>query len=69
MTTTLTRKFVAASAIGIFSLGAAACSSDGAENDVEDPIEDVGDDIEDGGEDVVDEVEDGADEMEEDVEG
>lgn len=61
MRNTLTRKFLAASAVGVFALGAAACSSDDddpGDDPIEDPVEDVGDEVEDG----VDEVEDGVDE-------
>ena len=64
MKKTLKHKVLAASTVGILTLGAAACASDG--DDIEDPVEDVGDDIEDGVEDVGDDIEDGVDEMEDD---
>ena len=46
MKNTLTSKIVAASAVGVLTLGAAACSSDDTD-DPSDPVEE----IEDGGED------------------
>ncbi|WP_148288716.1 hypothetical protein [Ilumatobacter nonamiensis] len=60
MRNTLSTKIIAASAVGVLSLGAAACSSDDDGND-DDPIEDVGDSIEEGVDDVGDEMEEETD--------
>lgn len=56
MKNTLTRKFLAASAVGAFALGAAACSSDGTDDPTDDPIEDPVEDVGDGVDSVVDTV-------------
>jgi len=45
MRNTLTRKILAASAVGAFALGAAACSSDGTDDPSNDPIEDPVEDV------------------------
>lgn len=50
MTNTVTRKLLAASAVGVLALGGAACSSSDdspGDDPIEDPVEDV---VDDGGE-------------------
>lgn len=57
MQNTLTRKFLAASAVGILSLGAVACSDDdGNEDDVDNPLDGVDDKVDDVSEDIEGEV-------------
>lgn len=52
-TTSIPRKFVAASAVALLSLGAAACSDDdGNDDDIDNPVDGVDDQIDDGAEDV-----------------
>lgn len=54
MRNTMTRKLLAASAAGVFAVGAAACSSDDTEDPGDDPTEEIDDGVE--------EVDDGVDE-------
>ena len=47
-TTSLTRRIIAASAIGVLSLGAAACSDDdGNDDDLDNPVDGVDDQLDD----------------------
>jgi hypothetical protein len=54
---TLTRKIVAASAVAVFSLGAAACSDDdGNDDDFDNPVDGVDDQIDDGADELEQEI-------------
>lgn len=64
MRNTMTRKLLAASAVGVFAVGAAACSSDDTEDPGDDPTEEIDDGIDDG----VEEVDDGVEEIDDGVE-
>ncbi len=57
MTTTLTSRILAASAVAVLSIGAAACSDDdGNEDDLDNPVDGVDDQIDDGAENLEEEI-------------
>ncbi|MGA9278466.1 hypothetical protein [Ilumatobacter sp.] len=70
MRNTLSTKILAATAVGILSIGAAACSSDGDDNEnPTDTIDDVVDSAVDEVEGVVDTIDDAVDDAVDQVEG
>ncbi len=54
----ITRKIIAASAVGVLSLGAAACSDDdGDDDDIDNPVDGVDDQLDDISNTIADEIE------------
>ncbi len=55
---TLPRKFIAASAVALLSLGAVACSDDdGDDDDIDNPVDGVDDQLDDGLDELEDDIE------------